>query len=78
MRYLRIALIVLSVLFIGIPVTIVGITGNGWREITSKIFISLSIVSLIGAILINLNKNRLFAKIGICIGLLIILISQWF
>ncbi len=80
MKSLRIILIALAIALIAIPAAIVGITGNGWGELTSRIIISLSISSLIGATLIGINKNnkaKIYTKIGTSIGLLLILLSQW-
>ena len=80
MKQLRIILIVLSVLLLAIPALIVSISGNGFGELTAKVLISSSISLLIGAVLIGINKAnkaKLFTKIGIGIGLLIALLSQW-
>ena len=80
MRNLRIVLIALSIAFIVIPAAIVGITGNGWSGLTAHILISLSISSLMGAILIGINKNnksKFYTNIGVCVGLLLVLLSLW-
>ena len=80
MKYLRIALVVLAIVLITVPVAIVSMTGNGWDEMSAKILISLSISSLIGTTLLGLdrnNKNKFYVKIGVSVGLLLVLLSQW-
>ena len=80
MKILRYLLIALAIVLIAVPVAIVSITGNGWGEFTARLLISLSITSLIAATLIgirNCGKTRSYLKIGISIGLLIVLLSQW-
>ena len=77
---LRTVLIILAIAFIMIPITIVGITGNGLGELSANLLISASILSLIGAILIGLDKskkNKFYSTLGVSIGLLIILLSLW-
>ena len=77
---MRVVLIILAVYLVLIPIMIVGITGNGLGELVSHVLISASILSVIGAVLIGINrqnKNKLFAKLGVSIGLLIVLLSLW-
>ena len=77
---MRVVLIILAVSLVLIPIMIVGITGNGLGELVSHVLISASILSVIGAVLIGINrqnKNKLFAKLGVSIGLLIVLLSLW-
>ena len=77
---IRVVLIILAVCLVLIPMMIVGITGNGLGELISHVLISASILSFIGAVLIGINrqnKNKLFARLGISIGLLIVLLSLW-
>ena len=80
LRHLRMLLIILAVAVILVPTMIVGITGNGLGETTSHLLISASIAFLIATTLLGLdreNKNKLFTKIGVSIGLLIVLVSVW-
>ena len=80
LRHLRILLIILAVAVILVPAMIVGITGNGLGETASHLLISASIAFLIATTLLGLdrgNKNKFFAKIGVSIGLLIVLVSVW-
>ena len=80
LRYMRIILIAVAVALILIPIIIVEITDNGFREFVSQALISMSILSAIGAILIGADKQKkdpFFVKIGVCIGLLIVLLSLW-
>ena len=80
LHYARIILVVIAIALVLIPIIIVSVTGNGFGELTSHALISLSILSLIGAVLIGINKqnkNRYFVKIIVSIGLLIVLISLW-
>ncbi len=79
-KRLRIGLIALAIALVLIPVIIVGITGNGLGEIVSHTLVSLSILTLIGAILLGADKKekyKFFFKIGVSIGLLIVLVSVW-
>ena len=80
LRHLRMLLIILAVAVILVPTMIVGITGNGLGETTSHLLISASIAFLIATTLLGLdreNKNKFFTKIGVSIGLLIVLVSVW-
>jgi hypothetical protein len=80
LRHLRILLIILAVVVILVPTMIVGITGNGLGETTSHLLISASIAFLIATTLLGLDrgsKNKFFTKIGVSIGLLIVLVSVW-
>ena len=80
LRRLRILLIILAVAVVLIPIMLVEITGKGFGETTSHLLVSFSIVSLIATTLLGLdrrNKNKFFSKIGVSIGLLIVLISVW-
>ena len=80
LRHLRILLIILAVAVVLIPIMIVGLTGKGFGATASHLLVSFSIVSLIATTLLGLdrrNKNKFFSKIGVSIGLLIVLISVW-
>ena len=79
-RYLRMILVVLAVAVVAIPAMIVGITGKGFGATVSHLLISVSIALLIAVTLLGIDpkdKNKFFGKIGISIGLLIVLISVW-
>lgn len=79
-KHLRIILLILAVAVVLIPIAIVGITGKGFGELVSHLLVSLSIVLFMAATLLGLdrkNKDKFFWKIGISIGLLIVLISVW-
>ena len=79
-KRLRVLLVLCSVAAVLIPIGIVGITGQGFGATISHLLVSVSIVSLIAATLLGLdrgNKNRFFVKIGVSIGLLIVLVSVW-
>ncbi len=79
-KHLRIMLVILAIALVVIPVMIVGITGNGFGKIVSHMMISLSILSLIGAIMLGAdkkNKYKFYFKAGVSIGLLIVLVSLW-
>ena len=80
LRHLQIILIILAVAVVLIPTMIVGITNQGLGKTVSHGLISVSIVSLITATLLGLdpkNKSKFFSKIGVSIGLLIVLVSVW-
>ena len=80
LHYLRIFLIAASIALVLIPLSIVSITGNGFGELVSHILISASILCIIGAVLIGIdkqNKNQHFVKLGVSAGLLIVLLSLW-
>ena len=79
MKRIRITLAILAVVLIVVPLMIVSITGIGWGAIASQIVVSLSILCAMGAIALGTKKGTKghFAKIGACIGLLIVLISVW-
>ena len=79
-KRLRIILIILAIALVVIPIMIVGITGNGFGEIVSHTLISLSILSAIGAIMLGAdkkNKYKFYFKVGVSIGLLIVLVGVW-
>ena len=79
-KRLRIILIILAIALVVIPIMIVGITGNGSGEIVSHTLISLSILSLIGAIMLGADKkdkNKFYFKVGVSIALLIALVGAW-
>lgn len=76
----RIILIILAIALVVIPIMIVGITGNGFGEIVSHTLISLSILSLIGAIMLGADKkdkHKFYFKVGVSIALLIALVGLW-
>lgn len=80
LRYLRIFLIATAIALVFIPLIIVSITGNGFGELVSHILVSLSILCVIGAVVIGIdkqNKNQYFVKLGVSVGLLIVLLSLW-
>ena len=79
-KRLRIILLILAAAVVLIPIAIVGITDRGFGELISHALVSLSILCLIAATLLGLdrkNTDKFFWKIGIAIGLLIVLISVW-
>lgn len=79
-KHLRIILLILSAAVIVIPITIVGITDRGFGELVSHILVSVSILCLMAATLLGLDrnqKNRFFLKVGTAIGLAIVLLSVW-
>ena len=79
-KHLRILLLCLAAALILIPLAIVGITGNGFGELVSHLLVSASLLSVIAATLLDLdrkNQNKFFLKMGITIGLLIVLVSIW-
>lgn len=79
-KRLRIILLCFAAAVVLIPITIVSITGNGFGELISHLLVSLSIISLIGATLLGLDrskKSKFFQKIGVAIGLLIVLVRVW-
>ena len=79
-KHLRIILLILSAAVIVIPITIVGITDRGLGELVSHILVSVSILCLMAATLLGLDrnqKNRFFLKVGTAIGLTIVLLSVW-
>ena len=80
LRHLRIFLVILAVAAVLILTIIAGITGYGFEESVSHLFLSVSIASLISATLLGLDckhKNKFYRKIGISIGLLMVLIGIW-
>ena len=79
-KLLRTILIALAIALVVIPIMIVGITGNGFGEIVSHALISLSILSLIGAIMLGADKNgkyKFYFKASVSIALLIAMVSLW-
>lgn len=79
-KHIRIILLILAAAVVLIPTMIVGITGNGLGAVVSHSLISLSIGLVIAATLLGLDskrKDKFFTKIGISIGLVIVLISLW-
>ena len=80
LQHLRVFLVILAVAAVLIPTMIAGITGYGFEETVRHLFLSVSIASLIGATLLGLDrkqKNKFYHKIGISIGLLMVLIGIW-
>lgn len=79
-KHLRIILLILSAAVVLIPIAIVGITDRGFGELVSHILVSVSILCLMAATLLGLDrnqKNRYFLKVGTAIGLAIVLLSIW-
>lgn len=79
LKHMRIILISVAIAIVLIPIMIVGITGNGLGEVVSHTLISLSIALLVGATLLGINRQdkTFFFKVGVSIGLLIVLLSVW-
>ncbi len=72
-------LIAVAMLLVLIPILYVGFSGNGFSLLTSDILISVSILLCIGATALGMLKDpeKRSKKIGLIIGLLIVLISRW-
>ena len=80
-RILRILLIILAIAVPVISVIYTNATGNYFGDIGSKLVVSISIILIIGALLIGINRNRnpksKSAKIGAISGLTVLLILRW-
>lgn len=78
---IRLILIIAALSLILVPLVIVSITYQSFGELTSQILVSSSILCSISAIMLctgKKNKDVIFAKCCVSIGLLIVLISLWF
>ena len=78
---IRLILIIAALSLILVPLIIVSITDQGFGELTSQILVSSSILCAISAIMLHSgkkNKDVIFAKCCVSIGLLSVLISLWF
>lgn len=78
---IRLILIIAAPSLILVPLIIVSITDQGFGELTSQILVSSSILCAISAIMLRTgkkNKDVIFAKCCVSIGLLIVLISLCF
>ena len=78
-RILRILLIILAIAVPVISVIYTNATGNYFGDIGSKLVVSISIILLVGALLIDINRDpkSKSAKIGAISGLTVLLILRW-
>ena len=79
LKIVQAVLIVIAIFVLVIPMIYVGLSTNGLSSLTSNVLISASIFLSIGAtaIAIFINPEKRAKKIGLMIGLLIVLISRW-
>lgn len=78
-KILQGVLITVAILLVLIPTIYVGFSGNGFSSLTSNILISVSILLCIGATALGMlnDPEKRSKKLGLMIGLLIVLISRW-
>lgn len=76
---LQVILITAAILVVLIPILTVAFSGNGYDAQTSHTLISISLFLCIVSTVLGMLKNpeKRSKKIGLIIGLLIVLISQW-
>lgn len=72
-------LITAAILVVLIPILYVAFSGSGYDALTSHILISISLLLCIAATVLGMFKDpeKRSKKIGLIIGLLIVLVSQW-